>query len=103
KWLLTMVVTCRFGLMERPAGTIRYQLLQRAASSVITGEQFRAAAAVMLVLSFSEQHVGWCDYQSFAALFGVDAIEGVVHRLGRDSRTPLFGVWVVGNCSFLGS
>jgi len=91
------------GLMENPAGSIRYQLLHRAASSVITGEQFRAAAAVMLVHSFSEQHVGWSDYQSFAALFGVDAIEGVVHRLGRDSRIPLFGVWVVGNCSFLGS
>jgi len=82
------------GLMENPAGSIRYQLLHRAASSVITGEQFRAAAAVMLVHSFSEQHVGWSDYQSFAALFGVDAIEGVVHRLGRDSRIPLFGVWL---------
>lgn len=91
------------GLMQNPAGSIRYQLLHRAASSVITGEQFRAAAAVMLVHSFSEQRVGWSDYQSFAALFGVDAIEGVVQRLGRDSRIPLFGVWVVGNYSFLGS
>jgi len=91
------------GLMQNPAGSIRYQLLHRAASSVITGEQFRAAAAVMLVHSFSEQRVGWSDYRSFAALFGVDAIEGVVQRLGRDSRIPLFGVWVVGDCSFLGS
>jgi hypothetical protein len=39
----------------------------------------------------------------FAALFGVDAIEGVVQRLGSDSKIPLFGVWVVGNCSFLRS
>jgi len=91
------------GLMENPAGSVRYQLLHRAASSVITGEQFRAAAAVMLVHSFSEQRVGWSDYQSFAALFGVDAIEGVVQRLGMGSKIPLFGVWVVGNCSFLGS
>jgi hypothetical protein len=91
------------GLMQNPPGSIRYQLLHRAASSLITGEQFRAAAAVLLVHSFSEQRVGWSDYQSFAALLGVDAIEGVVQRLGRDSRIPLFGVWVVGNCSFLGS
>lgn len=91
------------GLMEDPAASIRYQLLHRAASSVITGEQFRAAAAVMLVHSFSEQRAGWSDYQSFAALFGVDAKEGVVQRLGRNSRIPLFGVWVVGNCSFLQS
>jgi hypothetical protein len=91
------------GLTQNPPGSIRYQLLHRAASSVITGEQFRAAAAVVLVHSFSEQRVGWSDYQSFAALFGVDAVEGVVQRLGRDSRIPLFGVWVVGDCSFLAS
>src|SRR6266850_3014165 len=42
------------GLMEVPTASIRYQLLHRAASAVITGEQFRAAAAVMLVHSFSE-------------------------------------------------
>jgi hypothetical protein len=91
------------GLMENPADSIRYQLLHRAASAVITGEQFRAAAAIMIVHSFSEQRVGWSDYQSFAALFGVDAVEGVVQRLGRESRIPLFGPWVVGNCSFLRS
>lgn len=91
------------GLTEDPAGSVRYQLLHRAASSAITGEQFRSAAAIMLVHSFSEQRVGWSDYQSFAALFGVDAIEGVVQRFGGNSRIPLFGVWVVGNCLFLGS
>jgi hypothetical protein len=91
------------GLKEEPAGSMRYQLLHRAASSIITGEQFRAVAAVMLVHSFSGRRVGWSDYRSFAALFGVDAIEGVVQRLGMTSTIPLFGVWVVGDCSFLGS
>ena len=91
------------GLTENPASSVRYQLLHRAASSVITGEQFRAAAAVMLVHSFSEQRVGWSDYKSFAALFGMNATEGVVQRFGGNSRIPLFGVWVVGNCLFLGS
>ena len=91
------------GLMEDPADSIRYQLLHRAASSVVTGDRFRAAAAVMLVHSFSEERAGWSDYQSLAALFGVDAKEGVVQRLGKDSTIPLFGVWVVGNCSFLQS
>ena len=93
------------GLVEESAGfgSIRYQFIHRAASSVITGEQFRAAAAVMLVHSFSEQRVGWSDYRSFAALFGVDAIEGVVQKLGTGAGIPLFGVWVVGNCSFLSS
>ncbi len=89
--------------LRNPAGSIRYQLLHRAASAIITGEQFWAVAAVMLVHSFSEQRVGWSDYQSFAALFGVDAKEAVVQRLSSDSRIPLFGVWVLGDCRFLRS
>jgi len=89
------------GLKNEPAGSIRYQLLHRAASAIITGEQFRAVAAIMLIHSFSEQRVGWSDYRAFAALFGVDAIEGVVQKLGTDSQVPFFSVWVVGNSSFL--
>ena len=91
------------GPIKEPTDTIRYQLLHRAASSVVTGEQFRAVAAIILVHSFSQERAGWSDYRSFAALFGVDALVGNVQRLGRDSRIPLFGVWVVGNCSFLKS
>ena len=33
------------GLSALPAGAVRYQLLHRAASAIITGEQYRAAAA----------------------------------------------------------
>jgi predicted lysophospholipase L1 biosynthesis ABC-type transport system permease subunit len=43
------------GLTENPPGSVRYQLLHRAASAVITGEQFRAAAAVVLVHSTSQR------------------------------------------------
>lgn len=91
------------GLRVDLPDSIRYQLLHRAASAVLTGEQFRATAAIMLVHSFSEQRVGWPDYERFADLFRVKATEGVVQRLSRNSRIPLFGVWVVGNCSFLKS
>jgi len=91
------------GLTQRPGGSIRYQLLHRAASAIITGEQYRAVAAVLLVHSFSEHRVGWPDYQAFIDLFGVHAVEGVVQRLGGHSTVPLFGVWVVGDCSFLRS
>src|SRR5207245_7177426 len=91
------------GLIEEPADSIRYQLLHRAASAVITGEQFRAAAAVMLVHSFSERRFGWTDYHAFLKLFDVEAKGGAVQRLGTDSIVPLFGVWVVGDCKFLQS
>ncbi len=89
------------GLDAQPPGTVRYQLLHRAASAIITGEQYRAAAAVLLVHSFSQERAGWPDYQSFTRLFGVEATEGVVQRLGSGSGVPLFGVWVVGDESFL--
>ncbi|MBI4318079.1 MAG: hypothetical protein HY675_06290 [Chloroflexi bacterium] len=91
------------GLDVSPAGGVRYQLLHRAASAIVTGEQYRAVAAVLLVHSFSEERVGWLDYQSFTRLFGVEAMEGTVQRLCGASIVPLFGVWVVGDCSFLGS
>lgn len=91
------------GLGMAPADTIRYQLLHRAASAIITGEQYRAAAAVLLVHSFSEARAGWPDYQAFTRLFGVDAAVGTIQRLGVASSIPLFGVWVVGNPSFLNS
>jgi hypothetical protein len=46
-------------------------------------------AALLLVHSFSEELVGWSDYQGITRLVG--------------SPVPLFGLWVVGNCSYLRS
>lgn len=91
------------GLHATPGGGIRYQLLHRAASAIITGEQYRAAAAILLVHSFSEDLAGWTDYQAFTRLFGVEGRVGLVQRLPSDSTVPLFGLWVVGDPSFLAS
>lgn len=89
------------GIRAPHASTIRYQLLHRAASALITGEQYRAVAAVLVVHSFSKDLVGWTDYQAFTRLFGVEAVIGSVQRLGTASSVPLFAIWVVGDCSFL--
>lgn len=91
------------GLGTVPAGSIRYQLLHRAASAIITGEQYRAIASVLLVHSFSQVRAGWSDYQAFTRLFGVEAAVGSVQHLGSSSSVPLFGVWVVGNPVYLES
>lgn len=91
------------GLDEVPAGEIRYQLLHRAASALITGEQYRAVAAVLLVHSFSEELVGWRDYVAFLDLFGVKALQGSVQRITDKSTIPLFGAWVLGDRRFLKS
>lgn len=86
---------------EQPASSVRYQLLHRAASALLTGEQYRAVAAVLLVHSFSEQHTGWSDYEVFARLYGVKAEMDKVQLLSRDTAVPLFAAWVQGNCAFL--
>ena len=52
------------GLSIEPQGAIRYQLLHRATSAIITGEQYHAAAAILVVHSFSEALAGWPDYQA---------------------------------------
>lgn len=91
------------GLGTVPSGSVRYQLLHRAASAIITGMQYRAAAAVLIVHSFSQERAGWSDYQAFTRLFGVEAAVGSVQRLGNASSVPLFGVWVLGNPLFLQS
>jgi hypothetical protein len=86
-----------------PDGGIRYKFLHRAASAIITAEQYRAVAAVLLIHSFSEQHTGFGDYDAFVRLFGVRALNGVVQRLPSASTIPLFAAWVTGDCSFLKS
>lgn len=82
-------------------GTHRYQLFHRSASAVLEGERYRAAAAIMLVHSFSEKRAGWSDYQAFLELFGVRAEVEVIQRLPGSQAVPLFAAWVPGDCKFL--
>ena len=89
------------GLIRMPSGEIRYQLLHRAASAVIAGKQYNAAAAIVLIHSFSDKHAGWEDYQAFTRLFEVEAKRGEVQRLNEMSEISFFGVWVRGDMSFL--
>jgi hypothetical protein len=91
------------GLESEPDGSVRYQLLHRSASAILTGDQYRAAAAVLLIHSFSQERTGWADYQAFTRLFRVEAEMGSLQRLGTASRVPLFGVWVLGNPVYLQS
>ncbi len=63
----------KLGLPRQIDGAVCYQLLHRTASAVIEGERYRAAAAMLLVHSFSAKQAGWSDYRKFLTLFGVEA------------------------------
>jgi Domain of unknown function (DUF6946) len=86
-----------------PSGSVRYQLFHWATSAVITAEQYRGVAAILLVHSFSENHTGWRDYEEFVRLSGVEAKRDAVQRLTSESSVPLFAAWVTGDCRFLKS
>ena len=88
------------GLGRAPGDDVRYQLLHRAASAVIEGQRYRAAAAVLLVHSFSERRAGWSDYEAFLRLFDVPASIAETQRLPSASSIPLFSAWVPGDLSF---
>jgi hypothetical protein len=72
---------------------IRYQLLHRAASAIIEAERIGAAAAVMLVLSFSKDVMSKGDYDAFVSCLGGQA---AVDRLVSASsvKQPFFLGWL---------
>lgn len=61
------------GLTNPDAAQIRYQLLHRAAASVIEAKRFNADCAAMIVQSFSPQHKWFGEFEKFLRLFGIDS------------------------------
>jgi hypothetical protein len=64
---ITFLLQC-LGLSEA-SGSVRYQLLHRAASAVVAAQQYFASHAVMLVHSFSSSDRWFDDFAAFATLF----------------------------------
>jgi len=83
--------------IESAPDTVRYQLLHRAVSALLVAEQFDAAAAVMLVHSFSPDGRWFDDFEVFAALFGAQARVGTVVPIGDYGDTPLLIGWCKGD------
>ncbi len=91
---------CRIlGLPDTPPGNIRYQLLHRAASAVLTAQRFNARYALMIVHSFSPQHAWLEDYQQFLGLFGVSGGINELVELPPAGNQRLFAGWVIGERS----
>lgn len=89
------------GLCEPVPGSIRYQLLHRAASAVIEAKRFCATHAVMLVHSFSQSQQWFQDYAAFGALFGAQVVVNRVASVGMVGGVHLHLCWVCGNVQYL--
>lgn len=54
--------------------TLRYQLLHRTASAILTARQTFAEAAVVIIQAFSESERNFSDFESFCAILGFSRI-----------------------------
>ena len=80
---------------------VRYQLLHRTASALIEDERFNASAAMMMVHSFSQEHVWFEDYQAFLDLFGKSGAPNSITHVGERYGVELYLSWVTGEERFL--
>jgi hypothetical protein len=85
------------GLSQDLDGSIRYQLLHRTASAVLTARQFHAHAAVMLVQSFSAKSSWQEDFETFASAIGAPTGPGSVARVPSVSSPDLYIGWCAGD------
>ena len=85
------------------AGNVRYQLLHRTASAVLTARQFHAATAILLIHSFSSTAKWRDDFEAFCVAIGADFVSPNVYRVSRFSSPALFLAWCPGDLSFLTS
>lgn len=89
------------GLTASIPDTVRYQLLHRAASSVIEAERFGARHAVMLVHSFSDKNLWFDDFAAFVRLFALTAeVDKLVSTTARNGL-PLHLGWIHGDERYL--
>jgi hypothetical protein len=95
---ITFLLHC-LGLSEAP-GSLRYQLLHRAASAIVAAQQYSASHAVMLVHSFSSSDRWFDDFAAFAKLFNRTANIGRLVTLGSCSGVDLHIGWCKGDQRF---
>ena len=79
---------------------VRYQLLHRTASAILTARYFHARTAAMIVQSFSPASMWWADFEQFCLALGVSAKKGVAARVPGSSTPELFVGWCVGEQHF---
>ena len=96
----------RIAFLEEELGSpfddaIRYQLLHRTVSTLLTARAFHAAVAVMLVQSFSQTSKWRGDFDAFVGALNGNAITPDLFELGTDRSPRLIAGWCTGDEKFL--
>jgi hypothetical protein len=86
--------------VERFEDTIRYQLLHRTASALLTARQFHAAAAVMLVHAFDTPATQRQDFEAFRTALRAEEVAPLVYRVPAVKNPDLYLAWCDGDSEF---
>jgi hypothetical protein len=82
-------------------GAIRYQLLHRTVSAILTAREFHAGAAVMMVQSFGTKPSLRQDFDAFCRALDAKILPGSMAVVGSFSQPRLFLGWCNGDARFL--
>jgi hypothetical protein len=88
-------------IKDHKLDSIRYQLLHRTASALIEAERFCTPHALMLVHSFSQEHMWFEDYAAFAKLYDLSVQPDSITYVGEISYKKLYLGWVTGETEYL--
>ena len=86
--------------VERFDDAIRYQLLHRTASALLTAREFHAKAAVMLVQAFDTPVAQREDFEAFRVALGAREIAPLTYKVDSFSGPALYLAWCDGNPDF---
>ncbi len=86
--------------VDRFDDNIRYQLLHRTASALLTAREFHATAAVMLVHAFDTPAQRRSDFTAFAQAMKAREIAPLVYNVSSFTSPSLFLAWCNGDPEF---
>ncbi len=82
-------------------GEVRYQLVHRAASAILTARDFHAHVAVMIVQSFGASDAHRDDFDAFCQALGTETLTGGMRVARAISMPRIFLGWCDGDRRFL--
>jgi len=86
--------------VERFDDAIRYQLLHRTASALLTAREFHAATAVMMVQAFDTPAAQRADFEMFRMAMGAREVAPLIYKVDSFTGPSLFLAWCDGDSRF---
>jgi len=86
--------------VDRFDDSIRYQLLHRTASALLTARDFHAAAAVMLVQAFDTPVARRADFEAFRMAMGAREVAPLIYKVDSFTGPALYLAWCDGDSRF---